>query len=105
MFAEIDGVVNDRPVPKTVDDDDVEYQFTVPTAFALKTTVPVPQREFGVVEFNVGNAKFTVTTTVAVAKQPVVALVSVTVYVVVADGFAVGFAIEAEESPVTGDQE
>jgi hypothetical protein len=60
----IEGVVNDVPVPNDEPPEEAAYQFNVPAlAVALRVTVPVPQREAGVVPLTVGIA-FTVTFTV-----------------------------------------
>ena len=41
---EIEGVVNDNPVPKSVPPVDAEYQFTVVDEVAVRVTVLVPHR-------------------------------------------------------------
>ena len=58
------GVTNEVPVPNEVPPEEAAYQFNVPLPFAVapKVTVPVPQREAGVVEATDG--LFTVTETV-----------------------------------------
>jgi hypothetical protein len=52
-----------------------------------------------------GTVRFTVTTTWSVDVHPLAVFVAVKVYVVVAVGLAVGFAILAADSPVVGVQE
>jgi len=51
----MDGVVNDVPVPSDTPPVDAAYQLIVPAdALAPRVTVPVPQRDAGVVPIIVG---------------------------------------------------
>ena len=57
----MDGVVNDVPVPSDTPPVDAAYQLIVPAdALAPRVTVPVPQRDAGIVPVMVG-ITFTVT--------------------------------------------
>ena len=76
MDTEIEGVVNGEPVPNDVPPVELAYQFIVPAeAVAAKFTVPVPQREPGVVPVMVGIVLTVATTAVREADVhvPVVA--------------------------------
>ena len=65
MVVEIDGVVKVVPVPKELPPLKTEYQLIVPAlAVAPRVTVPVPQREFGVVVEIVGIGFIVATTEV-----------------------------------------
>ena len=67
MVADIDGVVTGEPVPINEPPVEASYQFNVPAeAVAAKETVPVPQREPGVVPVMVG-VVFTVAITEVLA--------------------------------------
>jgi len=62
------GVVKEAPVPKEDPPEEAAYQLMVPAeAVALKVTVPVPHRLFGVVPVIVGIA-FTVAETAVLDK-------------------------------------
>ena len=55
MVVKIDGVVKLVPVPNELPPVEAAYQFIVPAeAVALRSTVPVPQFESGVVPVIVG---------------------------------------------------
>ena len=76
VVAEILGVVKDVPVPNEVPPDDAAYQLMVPAdAVAPNATVPVPQRDAGVVLVIVGIALIVATIAVreAVVHEPAVA--------------------------------
>ena len=45
MVVEIEGVVYDVPLPRSVPPVDAEYQLIVAVEDAVSTTVPVPHRE------------------------------------------------------------
>ena len=61
VVTEIEGVVKEVPVPNEEPPDEAAYQLIVPAdAVAPNNTVPVPQREPGVVPVMVGIV-FTVT--------------------------------------------
>ena len=66
------GVIKEVPVASGVPPDDAAYQFTVPAeAVAPSVTVPVPQREPGVVPEMVGMAlTVAVTAVLAAVVQP-----------------------------------
>ena len=65
VVAEIDGVVNDVPVPTKVPPVRASYQLIVPAdAVAPNVTVPVPQTDPGVVPVIVGIALTVATTAV-----------------------------------------
>jgi hypothetical protein len=62
------GVVNEVPVPWLVPPEEAVYQFSIPAlAVAPKVTIPVPQRESGVVLVILG-VTFTVAVTAALAE-------------------------------------
>jgi len=61
----MDGVVNDVPVPSDTPPDDAAYQLIIPAdAVAPNVTVPVPQRDPGVVPVMVGLALMVAVTAV-----------------------------------------
>ena len=70
------GVVNEVPVPSDEPPVEAEYQLMVPAeAVAPSTTVPVPQREPGVVPVMVGMALTVATTALRLElTQPVLVL-------------------------------
>jgi len=71
------GVVNEVPVPKDVPPVFEAYQFNVPALeAAVKTTVPVPQRDEGVVEVTDG-VVFTVATIAVLPDVQPVAVASI----------------------------
>ena len=75
-MTDIDGVVKDVPVPKEAPPVEAAYQLMVPAlAVAPNTTVPVPQREPGVVPVMVGTVLTVAVTAVreAVVQLPTVA--------------------------------
>ena len=68
VVAEIEGVVNEFPVPKEVPPVEAAYQLTVPAdGVAPRVTVPVPQREPAVVPVMVGVVVTVAVTEVLVA--------------------------------------
>ena len=72
VVVEIDGVVNEIPVPSEDPPLAAEYQFIVPELeVAPKDKVPVPQRELGAVEVIEGTGLTVATTAVRVdVEQP-----------------------------------
>ena len=71
MLIEIDGVVNEVPVPNKVPPVEASYQFKVPAlAVALNTTVPASQRDAGVVLLTVGVIFIVASTAVREEVQP-----------------------------------
>jgi hypothetical protein len=80
VVTDIEGVVNDVPVPSDAPPVRAAYQLIVPAeAVALSVTVPVPQREAGLVAVMDG-VVLTITVVEAVPEQPL-ASVAVKVYV------------------------
>ncbi len=72
MVEEIEGVVNDVPVPKLDPPEEAAYQLRVAVpleAVAPKLKVPAPQREAGVEEAMVGTALTVATTAVRLAGE------------------------------------
>jgi len=78
-----------------------EYEFPAIAAVPIKADVVVQFKFLSVPAFAVGGVVLTFTVTISVAVQPF-APVTVTVYVVVTIGFAVGCAIVVELKPVEG---
>jgi hypothetical protein len=77
----MDGVVKDVPVPREDPPDDAAYQLIVPAeADAPRVTVPVPQRDAGVVPVMVGILFSVITALPVIGVVPPV-LVPLAVYV------------------------
>ena len=72
MAELIVGVVNDVPVPSEVPPDEASYQLRVAPALAVacNSTVPVPQREPGVVPVTVGALPIVAVTLTLIEVQP-----------------------------------
>ena len=62
--------MNDRPVPNTVPPEADEYQFTLTGDDAVKTTVPVPQRDPSVKIGSAGGELMIASTEVLEETQP-----------------------------------